>query len=142
MRKKSQSAYVQKLVPTKICESFREGPCWEEWKISEPVYDKLHLENCPWTVIFLQESECMQCLYYWWGGFMKYPSEMDPAGILFLPNIMKISLGIQVILRSLVQQFEKVPWFGIDIKFLKIKSDVQTLFEGHTHTHTQSSVIS
>jgi hypothetical protein len=28
---------------------------------------------------------------------MKYPSEVVPAGMLFLPNIMKISSGIQVI---------------------------------------------
>jgi hypothetical protein len=41
---------------------------------------------------------------------VKYPTEMAPAGIIFLSNIMKIDSGIQVILRLLLQQFEKVQY--------------------------------
>jgi hypothetical protein len=41
---------------------------------------------------------------------MKYPIEMATAGIIFLPDIMKMGSGIQVILRLLLQQFEKM-WY-------------------------------
>jgi hypothetical protein len=50
---------------------------------------------------------------------MKYATEVASAGMIYIPNFITIGSGIQVILWSLLQQFEKVQcWYtnGRDLK--------------------------
>jgi hypothetical protein len=41
----------------------------------------------------------LQCWYYWWEWFMNYMVEMASGGMIYIPSLMTISLGIWVILR-------------------------------------------
>jgi hypothetical protein len=91
---------------------------------------------------------------------MKFAVEVAPGGIIYIPSFMTIGSGIQVILRSVPQQFETLQcWYyllecfvkyavGIASggmifipSFIKIGSGVQKSLGGgiHTraHTHTQ-----
>jgi hypothetical protein len=54
-----------------------------------------------------QQSERLQCWYYYCEGFMMYAIEMTSDGMM-IPSFMTINSGIQVILKVLPQQFEAV----------------------------------
>jgi hypothetical protein len=46
--------------------------------------------------------------YYEWEGFMKYAVGLVSGAIIYIPRFMLLGSGIQVILRLLSQQFEKL----------------------------------
>jgi hypothetical protein len=50
----------------------------------------------------------LQCWYYWLEWFMKHAIETASDDMIYIISFMKIGLGIQVILRVLPQQFERL----------------------------------
>jgi hypothetical protein len=53
----------------------------------------------------------LQCWYYWWGRFMKYTTEMVSDGMTFVPSFMMTGSGVQVILRLLPRESERLQWW-------------------------------
>jgi hypothetical protein len=60
-----------------------------------------------------QQFERLQCWDYWWEGFMKCVGNTTSGGMIYIPNFVKISTGVQVLL-------------GWDIQI-----------DGHTHTQSK-----
>jgi hypothetical protein len=58
--------------------------------------------------VLSQQSERLQCWYYWWEGFMKYVAEMASGGTIYIPSFMTTGPSIKVILSLLPQQSERL----------------------------------
>jgi hypothetical protein len=59
-----------------------------------------------------QQSERLQCWYYWWEEFIKYVVQMVSGGKIYIWRFMMIDSGIQLTSRLLPQEFERLQcWY-------------------------------
>jgi hypothetical protein len=106
-----------------------------------------------------QQSDRLQCWYYWLEGLQKYAIEMASCGMVYIPRFMKINAGLQTWLRFCLRSLRgwnvgitdgsylwntplrwvQEPWYTYQVSY-KVIQEIKSCSGGYSHTrHKQQN---